>query len=535
MIVVHPCRSSDKELEHVWPVITEDDERDLDSLPPLRFNIVQLPASQSISAAAGNVSDRTAPSGDSVDTIVEDDMVDEVASGIEDIEIIDGDDDGDHDNDGDKKKKKKKEPTKKRTTLQDDIRSFIDTVKGTVQDNEEIHKAFHKILAHIHHKPDHKNSDEGETGQEDDGGIIALAILAEETGKMDAVTAGIVSALLAPAFMGPPPHPPHPPFFPPHHGRRGHHHGGPLPPPPPPPHFGRGKDGMPPPPPPPPHGFPPHHAPERGPSGRPPFPPPPPHFFSGRDADFFGMNGFEDPRFGMFKHGHLGHHYHGKGRGCPYGMPPFAGAPHMMRDGPIFGGRGGFPFGAAHHAPGSIFGGLGGYGKHEAAFEGPPFAFGGPHRHQHHHRGRHARFFDGHSAGRPHGGHHMRGHWQESDNDLPEHFGGMQMDEIDSNSDETTGASSSEEEDFPAFKKGRHGRFDGHSGAGQRGPPRPPHDRPRGPSEARKHHGEGPRGPLPYGKHGGPKHSDMPSPPPPPPHGPPRHHYSGRHHHGRWA
>ncbi|KAK9897539.1 hypothetical protein P389DRAFT_195145 [Cystobasidium minutum MCA 4210] len=516
--------SSDKELEHVWPVISEFEETGLDSLPPLRFKIVQLPTSHSIksgsAAGAADKLDSATPSGRSVETNLDDDedeMVDEVASGISDIEIIDAQE---HDGDKKKKKHKKEKEPKKKTTLQEDIRSFIETVKGAVEDNDEIHKAFHKIISHIHDKP----SKDGHNGKEGDGatGITALGILTEETGKMDAVTAGIVSALLAPALMGPPGFPPPPPPPGHGHGRRRGPHGPPHPPFPP--HFGAGRPGrhvdMPPPPPPPP-GFPPHHPGhfERGPHGRPPFPPFPPHFFHhGSDFDF-GRGGAS------------------KRRGCPYGMPPPHFAPHMMHEAP-FGGR---KHGFSHHAPPPFMFGPGGSSGDHAPFDGSTF---GPHRH-------HGRYASGH--GQPsfsHGPppfpplgrfykHHMK-NWEQEVDDLPAHFGSMHtgaeamegdLPDSDSDTSSTTSSSSSDEE-VPSFGRGQHARFGGGMfgppGHGFHGPPPP-----RGPSrELERHHGR-------HGRHGGPGHGDMP--PPPPPFGRPGHAHGGRthgkpqHHHRRWA
>lgn len=522
-------RSSDEELEYIWPV-SDNDYIIYDNIPPLKFTIVQLPPTATSPPAAANSRSTSATVLD--ESGMEDNeeeghesrtaQVESIQSEDEDVVEADNNEEGGRNDDEDKKKEKKNKENDKSATLQEDIHSFIKVVKDRVQDNDSIRKAFDKVLSHIYDK--HDNNDVNNQHSED---VDVAAAIREEAGKLDPMTAGIVSALLAPALMGPPP-----PLHHPHHGRR----------PPFPPHLGGGRHGGPP------EFHHPHH-----PFGPPPFPYGGP---DGRGRDRHGM----PPRPPFFEDGHLppfgGHHHHrgpagfggrppftglfghGRYRDFPYTMPPHfhhAAFDGMMPGLPPFGGRHGPP----------------GFGPRGRPEDDPRFAmfgfFGGPgphrhgRRHAHRHHGRHTRFFDGEKD-------------EDAFDELSGDFEAMQMNgEGPARNDSSTTSSDTEDSDIEYIDDVRF-----------RGPPPPPagdhnkraHGVPHAPSffsrmtsQGRRYHGghEGrPHGP-PGSGHGG-----RGGPPPPPRHGdippPPHHHHHARHeearhgrHHishrgrGRWA
>lgn len=497
----------------VWSsVISESTGRGQVSLA---FIIYQLPPAQrNKNAAASSRGGSTVSSA----TILDDEDVESDDNGI--ISINSDDDEyaiqAEEDTQADDKEGGDRNKKNKRTTLQEDIRSFIHIVQDTVQDNVSIKKAFDKLLSHVHNKPAH---DGDESSDAEDANADLVAVISEETRNMDAMTAGIVSALLAPALMGPPPPPSGPPpRFPPHFGRPPHHlhhhhrgHGGPhggrhhFGPPPPPRHEGPGgieREGMP-------HG-------------------PPPFFRRSHEhfdnADFPSDDDFE--AFHLHRRGRHGYDFghgrelfspgmfrHGKNRGCPYDMPPpppphahhpFHGMmPHFgpggdRRHGPSFMPRRPPPF---SHVRDPSVGFFGKYGP------GP-----GPHRHGH--RGRHAHFFQG--DGRD-GLDDLRGGFENMrmNNDNPNAF--EQDDDSTASSDESE-IEFIQEKRFERFNEplGRHGYRSARRGPVRHGtPPPPPHhkhgsrhgERPHhGPAEHNRPHANSAhhhrRGPRPHGPHG---------------------------------
>merc|ERR1711939_1282434 len=247
--------SSDKELTEVWPTVTNDDERDLDALPPLRFTIVMVPRAHPGYTRGDTRQSNGGPFDAAASWCA-------LENGDLSPPVPDGDyeEEGDNDNGGDDKDGPAKKP---KSDFHKDVKAFIDIVKAKVADNKEVKEAFDKVAAHAHiHCGDNKKKDkkrkggEGDDGKEEEDGedlqdrISALTLVDQESKALDGLTGGIVGALLTPALMGPPPHHcPPPPASHPHHcpfggpfGRRPHgpspprpHHGGDFPHPQPPP------------------------------------------------------------------------------------------------------------------------------------------------------------------------------------------------------------------------------------------------------------------------------------------------------------
>merc|ERR1711939_1289279 len=112
--------SSDKELTEVWPTVTDDDERDLDALPPLRFTIVMVPRAHPSQVREdprhvhGGPFDTAAPWYTLEDG---DPLSSPHAPGGHSKES-----DDDHDKDGPAKKPK--------SSFHEDVKAFIDIVKA---------------------------------------------------------------------------------------------------------------------------------------------------------------------------------------------------------------------------------------------------------------------------------------------------------------------------------------------------------------------------------------------------------------------
>ncbi|CAD6576306.1 MAG: hypothetical protein CYPHOPRED_005960 [Cyphobasidiales sp. Tagirdzhanova-0007] len=140
--------SSDQELVSIWPKISEEDERDLDSLPPLQFSIAEIPATPTIGRdeAPFHCGGRRHHhrKGDRPDSAFNP----WPTSNVEE-----------HQDSG--------EPGKGTSTLREDMKAFIQAVKTNVSENKQVKDALNKVLAHSQSNSGPKNPEGGHDG--DDG------------------------------------------------------------------------------------------------------------------------------------------------------------------------------------------------------------------------------------------------------------------------------------------------------------------------------------------------------------------------------
>ena len=445
--------SSDKELASIWPKLTEDEEKDLDSIPPLRFTVVQIPIAH-VYGSDGPPSFHYHRMGRH-----------HLHRGDKSLRFGGGppqpwfasNDDGEEPEDP-KEPGKPEDPNehgKPESNLRKDVNAFIEAVKANVTDNKQVKDAFKKVMAHAHseHKQDSKEPADDENEQTN-----LFTMIDQETPlESDGLTGGIVAALLTPVFNGSFDHP---------HGRRGKH-GSRVPPPPS--HGGPGR-------------FPHHHDhahdDHHEPDDRFPFPhkhgerrgfplgppehgrhgedfPPPPGFPHHRESSRFPPHHRSSP------FGHGGRHHH---EGPPPTVtvnfmvpPPFFRHDSHPRHGPRFGGpfrRGGEQCGRGRHG-----------GVHCAH----------PHHHFNHHphhlpgfpgsgpgHERHPYPPHGGTGGGRHGGRYGRGRHHKTGG--PPYYGVDEFDEEPSTATEESSSGSeseSDNENEAGYRSGYTGRRGG--------------------------------------------------------------------------